>query len=557
MPRFYFQSLSHNNHHSNGQMDDDFKDHLGDSGNPLSDSNYSFDAYQLNDALYPGYDQNFVIGPDNPEFVLSGAGQSSGGSVGGATSNAGSALVTNTASTGLTINVIYDSTVNNAPSGFKTEVGAAVQYLESQFKDPITITIDVGYGEVGGSKLGRGVLGESSTFLNSYSYSDLVTAMKLDAKSASDTSAIASLLATDPTGGAGTYWVSTAEAKALGLAPNDTSVDGYVGFSKASGIFDYNNANGVTSNEYDFYGVVLHEITEVMGRQTMDGNSFYNTTAYEPLDLFHYSAPGVQTFSGTTPGYFSINGGVTNLANFNTNSSGDFGDWAGPSADAMNAFGTPGVVEPMTPADITALDVLGWDTVCFMAGTMIRTPNGEVTVETLQHGDLVLTTDGRVAPVSWVGRQTVSTRFSDPLRVLPIRIKAGALGENVPSRDFLLSPDHAILIEDILVHAGALVNGTTIIREANVPQIFTYFHVELEDHSLILAENTPAETFIDNVDRLGFDNWQEHEALYPFGKPIVEMPYPRAKAHRQVPRVIREKLAERAIVLMDKPQRAA
>ena len=101
-------------------------------------------------------------------------------------------------------------------------------------------------------------------------------------------------------------------------------------------------------------------------------------------------------------------------------------------------------------------------------------------------------------------------------------------------------------LAEVLIQAGALVNGTSIVRETNVPQTFTYYHVELDDHSLILAENTPAETFIDNVDRLAFDNWQEHEALYPDGKPIVEMPYPRAKAHRQVPRAIRVKLSERA-----------
>jgi hypothetical protein len=94
------------------------------------------------------------------------------------------------------------------------------------------------------------------------------------------------------------------------------------------------------------------------------------------------------------------------------------------------------------------------------------------------------------------------------------------------------------------------VNGTSIVRENNVPQTFTYYHVELDDHSLVLAENTPAETFIDNVERLGFDNWEEHQALYPDGKLIVEMPYPRAKAHRQVPRAIRQRLAERAAMLM-------
>jgi Hint domain len=181
-----------------------------------------------------------------------------------------------------------------------------------------------------------------------------------------------------------------------------------------------------------------------------------------------------------------------------------------------------------------------------MPGTMIRTPDGEVAIETLKRGDLIVSTEGRAIPVNWIGRQTISTRFADPLRALPIRVKAGALGDDVPSRDLLVSPDHALLLGDVLVQAGALVNGISIVRETNVPQSFTYYHVELNDHSLILAENTPAETFIDNVDRLAFDNWEEYEALYPEGKAIVEMPYPRAKAHRQVPQAIRERLAERA-----------
>jgi hypothetical protein len=183
---------------------------------------------------------------------------------------------------------------------------------------------------------------------------------------------------------------------------------------------------------------------------------------------------------------------------------------------------------------------------CFYAGTMVRTPDGEVKVETLKRGDLVLTADGRTMPISWVGRQTISTLFSDPMRVLPIRIKAGALAENVPSRDLLVSPDHAILVEGALIQAGALVNGSSIVRERNVPRVFTYYHVELDDHSLILAENTPAETFVDNVDRLGFDNWAEHEALYPDGKHVEELPYPRAKSHRQVPVSIRVMLGARA-----------
>jgi hypothetical protein len=185
---------------------------------------------------------------------------------------------------------------------------------------------------------------------------------------------------------------------------------------------------------------------------------------------------------------------------------------------------------------------------CFMERTQILTPNGEVAVEELRNGDLVTTTDGRSVSVRWIGRQTVAKLFADELR-LPIRVKARAFGDNVPCRDLLLSPDHALFVDGLLANAGALVNGTSVVRESNVPPIFTYYHVEVDDHSLILAENTPAETFIDNTDRRAFDNWREFEELYPEGKSIVEMRYPRAKAVRQVPRSIRERLAGRGRTL--------
>ncbi len=186
---------------------------------------------------------------------------------------------------------------------------------------------------------------------------------------------------------------------------------------------------------------------------------------------------------------------------------------------------------------------------CFYPGTLIATPDGARAVETLSIGDLVLTAEGESRPVRWMGRQTVTTIFGDKQRVLPIRIQAGALGENLPARDLLVSPDHALLVEGVLVQAGALVNGTTITREAAVPASFTYYHVELADHSLILAEGVPAETFVDNVERLAFDNWAEHEALYGDLPAIPEMALPRAKAARQVPMAVRRLIEARARAL--------
>ena len=195
--------------------------------------------------------------------------------------------------------------------------------------------------------------------------------------------------------------------------------------------------------------------------------------------------------------------------------------------------------------------------ICFMAGTAILTPAGAVPVELLAIGDLVTTAEGGATPIRWIGRQTVSTRFADPLRALPIRITADAIAEALPARDLLCSPDHAVLVDGVLVQAAALVNGTTIRREATVPEIFTYWHIECDGHELILAEGLPAETFIDNADRLAFDNWAEHQALFPDGKRVVELPLPRAKARRQVPLAIRERLARRAAQIAGRTRAAA
>ena len=103
-----------------------------------------------------------------------------------------------------------------------------------------------------------------------------------------------------------------------------------------------------------------------------------------------------------------------------------------------------------------------------------------------------------------------------------------------------------MFLDGILVQAGALVNGMSITREAGMPASFTYYHVEAADHALILAEGAPTETFVDNVDRMNFDNWAEHEALHADAPPIAELPYPRAKSARQVPASLRQWLALRA-----------
>jgi hypothetical protein len=186
--------------------------------------------------------------------------------------------------------------------------------------------------------------------------------------------------------------------------------------------------------------------------------------------------------------------------------------------------------------------------VCFTADTLIGTAAGEIAVQDLKIGDLIRTYDGRFVPIRWIGHQVVASRFREVQR-LPVRVKATAFGEDVPCRDLIVSPDHALFVDDVLLQAAALVNGTSIVHEVNSPAFFTYYHVEVDDHSLIFAENTPAETFVDNVDRANFDNWDEYQLLYPRDKAVAELPYPRALATRQVPRIIRNRLAHRGNAL--------
>jgi hypothetical protein len=189
--------------------------------------------------------------------------------------------------------------------------------------------------------------------------------------------------------------------------------------------------------------------------------------------------------------------------------------------------------------------------VCFLPGTLIATPAGEIAVEALAIGDPILTADGRTIPVRWIGRQTIVTAFGPPANSLPVLVEAGALSPGLPRRDLRVTSDHALILDGIAVQAGALVNGTTIRRipRAELGARLTVFHVETDGHEVILAEGAATETFVDSTTRSHFDNAAEHVALYG-DVPIEEMPLPRAMSHRQVPAALRARIAARAAELM-------
>ncbi len=156
---------------------------------------------------------------------------------------------------------------------------------------------------------------------------------------------------------------------------------------------------------------------------------------------------------------------------------------------------------------------------CYCVGTRIATPAGEAAVETLRIGDLVTTLAGAARPVRWIGRRSYAGRFASGNRdVLPVTIRAGALEEQVPRNDLSLSPLHALFLDGMLIPAGALVNGISIVQADRIESV-DYVHVELETHDILLAEGAAAESFVDDDSRAMFHNAHEYHALYPDAVP--------------------------------------
>ncbi len=147
---------------------------------------------------------------------------------------------------------------------------------------------------------------------------------------------------------------------------------------------------------------------------------------------------------------------------------------------------------------------------CFTGGTRLAAARGDIPVEDLVEGESIVTLVGServLRPVAWIGRRHLDL-LADPEPELsaPLRICRDALEKGVPSRDVLLSPDHRILIDGKLIPVRLLANGMTISHERHTSSV-DYFHIELEAHSILLAEGMPAESFLDELnDRSFFSN---------------------------------------------------
>ena len=139
----------------------------------------------------------------------------------------------------------------------------------------------------------------------------------------------------------------------------------------------------------------------------------------------------------------------------------------------------------------------------------------------------------RARPLKWIGRRSYTGRFiAGNDDALPIRFAANSLADGIPSCDLDVSPKHAMFVDEVLVPAKMLVNGTTIYQLEDVDSV-EYFHLELASHDVIFAEGAASETFVDCDSRGMFHNVAEYGRLYPDDPgPSWQFCAPRIERHR-------------------------
>ena len=271
--------------------------------------------------------------------------------------------------------------------------------------------------------------------------------------------------------------------------------------------------------------------------ETFSGIASATIIAGGTLDLAGGSATGGILFTGSGPGLLEISGTVmptTTISGLAASDAIDLESTAytgsglvslNPATDLLTvtedgssfalqlAGDYGGVTFSLTPDTgsgtivgiSTSGAVIGTSNVpCFAAGTLIATEHGVIAVERLAVGTRLLTVEGEMKPITWIGSRRVECRHHPkPAKVWPVRIAAHAFGPGLPQRDLLLSPDHAVFAEGVLIPVKHLINDTTI-RQIMVPSV-TYLHVELDRHAVVLAEGLPVESYLDTGDRLGFN----------------------------------------------------
>ncbi|HEU0207886.1 MAG TPA: NF038122 family metalloprotease, partial [Candidatus Udaeobacter sp.] len=294
----------------------------------------------------------------------------------GPTSYSETRCITTEVSTGLVIHATFDSSITGNPNSAAIEatINRAISLYESLFSDPITIEIRFRYSttQPNGQPLPMGRIAQSDYVYYTISWNTYLDALRADARTGNDATATASL----PTSALSTnIRPASAAGRALGFdTPPAMFADGTVGNGgpydgivtlNSSALYQFTRPPG--ESNYDAQRGFEHEMDEVIGL-----GSYLNISGNDlrPQDLFSWSSAGHRNTGSSGTRYFSVNGGISNIVNFNQESQGDFGDWLStncPQAHpyVQNAFACTGQFSDVmagSPEGIN-LDVIGYDLV--------------------------------------------------------------------------------------------------------------------------------------------------------------------------------------------------
>jgi hypothetical protein len=195
---------------------------------------------------------------------------------------------------------------------------------------------------------------------------------------------------------------------------------------------------------------------------------------------------------------------ITHLSDLDISEvNGDTVITVGPDGGSITVTG-------MTPAEVLS----HIEVACVMRGTKVKTPDGEVAVEQLGIGDRVITIDGSVEEIKWIGRRAYSRPFlMHRGHIAPVKFAAGSLGPDMPAAPLYVSPEHAMYVDNVLVPARLLENGTTI-RQINDFDVVEYFHLEFDEPQVIFTNGAPSESYVDSGNRRMFANYADYVAQH-------------------------------------------
>lgn len=169
---------------------------------------------------------------------------------------------------------------------------------------------------------------------------------------------------------------------------------------------------------------------------------------------------------------------------------------------------------------------------CFCAGTLVRTPQGDVPVESLQAGALVSTMDGGAQPIVWRSKRVVTpAQQAADSSLRPVQIATDALGDGMPAQPLMIAPHQQLFVRSEVRHrlfaaTDMLYPASHYIGEPGITQAamdvdVTYYHFVISGQHVIWAngvpcESTPAQPMADkhpaHVDRIwGTSVFQRHD----------------------------------------------